>query len=83
MHDPKFHANWQSLKPLVQKRWPALRPAEIDDVRGDIEELAWFIQVRYGLSKATADIEIEGWLDSLEKVEGDRRHAGTKAEGER
>jgi hypothetical protein len=76
MHDAHFEANWPLYKRFVAERWPRLQRQEIERVSGDFEELAWLIQLNYGLSKPAADIEVRGWMARVDAGAQDNARPG-------
>lgn len=66
MYDSHFAAHWPFYRQHVAARWPRICAADIDRVAGDFEELAWLVQLHYGLSKDAADIELNGWMMAMD-----------------
>lgn len=66
MHDRHFETQWPFYRRHVAARWPRISAAEIDRVNADFEELAWLVQLHYGLSKDAADIELNGWMLAMD-----------------
>ncbi len=57
----RIQADWQHYKMLVCQRWAKITEADLDIIAGRGELLAAHIQQTYGISKNTAQMQLESW----------------------
>ena len=53
---------WHELRGQVQHQWAKLTEDDFTRLSGKTEELAGVLQLRYGCSRAQAEMEINNWL---------------------
>ena len=54
--------NWEQMKGKVQSKWGELTGDEIDEAKGDRQQLAGLIQERYGVAKNDAERQIDEFI---------------------
>jgi len=66
MNKDIFAGNWKQFKGKAQQFWGKLTDDEIEQVHGQVEELAGLLQKRYGYRKDEAEREIDRFLAEQE-----------------
>jgi len=62
MNRDTFKGMWTELKGSVRKQWGKLTDDDVDQVRGDFEQLLGRIQQRYGRTREEVSNEVDRWL---------------------
>lgn len=62
-----LEGKWHELKGQVKQQWGKLTDDDLTQLNGKTEELAGVLQQRYGYAKAQAEMEINSWLQKLDK----------------
>ncbi len=65
MKKEEFKTHWPVLKPEVQKKWPKLTEAEIENIDGNLTLLVTTLQSNYFFVQEQAEQEIKNLYDSL------------------
>lgn len=65
MNWDQIEGKWTEYKGKARQSWGALTDDDVEQVNGNMEELAGKIQYRYGKSKEEAEREVKEWADSL------------------
>ena len=58
-------ANWQHYKSLAQLRWTKLTWQEVDRIAGRREALVAHLSSLYGISRDSAQMQLESWQGRL------------------
>ncbi|HLZ59602.1 MAG TPA: CsbD family protein [Ktedonosporobacter sp.] len=58
----RIQGNWKQLVGGVHHEWGKLTSNDIEQIKGDVEMLAGKIENLYGVTKAEAKKQIEGWV---------------------
>ena len=53
--------NWKHYKSSVRQRWGRITEAELDLIAGGRAQLAAHIQKLYGISRDSAQMQLESW----------------------
>ena len=61
----RIHANWQHFKTLAWARWGRISAEQFDLIAGQREQLAGHIHLVYGISRKTAQMQLESWQGML------------------
>lgn len=62
MNRDTLKGQWMQVKGKVRQQWGKLTDDEIDEMRGNAEQLIGKIQERYGRSREQAEQEVNRWL---------------------
>jgi uncharacterized protein YjbJ (UPF0337 family) len=62
----EMKGNWRQLKGRARETWGRLTDDDLDQIAGRRQVLIGRIQERYGKDLATAEEEVDTWLDRLE-----------------
>lgn len=54
--------NWKQLKGRAKEKWGELTDDEVDQVKGESEQLVGLLQEKYGYSKQKAENEMNEFL---------------------
>ncbi len=63
MNWDRIAGNWKQFKGMVRERWGELTDDELEEVKGNKEQLIGKLQARYGLTKDEATKEFHEWAD--------------------
>lgn len=70
-HQPQeAGARWNELRSLVKQRWSQLTDDDLQQVRGDFEQLCDMIQQRTGQSRQSIEVELQQLVDREPESEG-------------
>jgi hypothetical protein len=58
---------WPQYRILARRRWRMLSDSQLDSICGLRELLAQNLQVSYGLSRETAERDIESWTSTFDE----------------
>lgn len=61
----KIAGNWQQFSGEVRRRWGLLTDHDLDEIRGDRDNLISKLQERYGYAFEDANHKVEEWENSL------------------
>jgi uncharacterized protein YjbJ (UPF0337 family) len=61
----KVEGQWVQYRRLVKRRWCELSEAELDEINGRRELLVCHLQKSYGVTRDTAELQIEGWCTTF------------------
>jgi len=71
----EIEVHWLEYRPLAKRRWLALSDQQLDAINGRRELLSQTLQTRYGVSRDTAELEIDTWCTTFDDEEREsRRH---------
>ena len=62
MNNDTLKGQWVELKGKVREQWGKLTHDDVEQVRGEAEQLAGRIQERYGVARDEAHRQINNWL---------------------
>lgn len=62
-------ANWSHYKNMAKARWTRITAEELDAIGGRREQLANCIHEIYGISKGTAQMQLESWQGTLKHAD--------------
>lgn len=65
MNWDKIEGKWTEFKGAAREKWGDLTDDELDQVKGNREQLAGKVQQKYGKTKDQAEKEVDDWLASL------------------
>ena len=65
----RVEANWAHYKGLARERWNRITADELDAIGGRREQLAHRIHEIYGISKGTAQMQLESWQGALKHID--------------
>lgn len=57
-----FEGNWSEQRAMAKLQWDRLSYAELEQTRGNLEELADLIQDRYGVDQEEAIAQVEDFF---------------------
>ena len=57
----KAKGNWKQFKGRARQKWGKLTDDQLDQVRGNREELAGLVQESYGLQRDEAERQVDDW----------------------
>jgi uncharacterized protein YjbJ (UPF0337 family) len=60
-----LRGQWTQLKGLIRQQWGKLTDDELDQIRGDREQLIGKLQERYGRSREQTEQEVERWFQQV------------------
>ena len=55
--------NWKEFTGKVREQWGELTDDDVEQVKGDRDQLAGKIQARYGVTKEEAHNQVDEWAD--------------------
>lgn len=61
MNKHEIEGNWNIIKGKVKEQWGELTDDDVDQIEGEMDQLAGAIQKRYGRSLDEARKEINSW----------------------
>ncbi|HWO08202.1 MAG TPA: CsbD family protein [Polyangiaceae bacterium] len=64
MNTDVFQGRWQQLKGKARVKWGKLTNDDIDQIRGERDQLVGKLRERYGLERDRAEREVDDWLSS-------------------
>lgn len=62
-------AGWAHYKNMARARWTRMTTDELDAIGGRREQLARRIHEIYGISRGTAQMQLESWQGALKQVD--------------
>lgn len=67
MYRNQLNVEWDQFKEEVKMRWDALNDEDLDAIENDVQQLADYVEKRYGVSKSEAEKEVaefnKGWVN--------------------
>ena len=60
-----IEGNWKRFSGLVREQWGKLTADELDEIKGNRDQLVGRIQERYGVAKDEAERQVKDWENSL------------------
>lgn len=54
---------WMQLKGSIKERWGELTDDEVDEVRGETQQLIGLLQEKYGYAKEKAEAEVAEFME--------------------
>ncbi|NVO16934.1 MAG: CsbD family protein [Rhodoplanes sp.] len=66
MNWDQIAGNWKQFTGKARQQWGKLTDDDLEVAKGQRDELAGKIQVRYGITKEEANRQIDAWLKSLD-----------------
>jgi uncharacterized protein YjbJ (UPF0337 family) len=63
----EIKGNWKQMKGRAKEKWGELTDDDLDQIDGRRQVLIGRIQERYGKDLATAEEEVEAWLDAEDR----------------
>lgn len=70
MNRQQMKGHWRQLKGRARETWGRLTDDDLEQIEGRRQVLVGRIQERYGRDLATAEREVDLWLDRMEAPEG-------------
>lgn len=67
MNAHEIEGNWKQIKGHVQEQWGRLTDDDVDRIEGRRQALIGRIQERYGKDLATAEKEVDAWMEALDE----------------
>lgn len=61
MNWDRIEGNWDQLKGAARERWGDLTDNDLQQAKGQREQLAGRIQERYGIAKDEAERQLDEW----------------------
>jgi uncharacterized protein YjbJ (UPF0337 family) len=55
MNNDRVEGNWKQVKGKIKEQWGKLTGDEIDQLEGRSDQLAGFLQERYGIARGEAE----------------------------
>lgn len=65
MNWDQIKGNWTEFKGKAREKWGELTDDELQEARGERDQLVGLIQEKYGKAKAEAEKEVEEWQARL------------------
>ena len=65
MNKDTVQGNWTQLKGKIKTKWAKLTDNDIDELKGDMEQLSGKLQKTYGYAKEKAEKEFKEFKASL------------------
>ena len=65
MNWDQIEGNWKQLKGKALENWGELTNDELDQARGERDQLVGLIQEKYGKARAEAEQEVDEWTARL------------------
>ncbi|MBE9639362.1 CsbD family protein [Salipiger mangrovisoli] len=65
MNWDQIEGNWKEFKGKVREQWGELTDDEVQQAKGDREQLAGLIQKKYGVAKEEAEKQVDSWQRGL------------------
>jgi uncharacterized protein YjbJ (UPF0337 family) len=63
MNKDIFAGKWKELKGKTRQRWAELSDDDVENVKGQFEELSGLLQQRYGYKKERAEKDIDDFMN--------------------
>jgi len=70
MNKEIINGNWNIFKGKLKEKWGEISDDDIEACKGNILQIAGRLQKIYGYSKKSAESELNGFIDSIEKSVG-------------
>jgi uncharacterized protein YjbJ (UPF0337 family) len=64
MHSDTFSGRWDQLRRDVQREWSRLTDEDLDQIKGNMDELVSLLQEKYDYTRDEAQHEVTRFLDS-------------------
>jgi len=64
MNKDTMQGNWKQLKGKARQQWGRLTDDDVEQVKGQREELAGKLQERYGIARDEAERQIDDFIAS-------------------
>lgn len=58
MNNDRVEGNWKQIKGKIREQWGKLTGDEIDQLQGRSDQLAGFLQERYGVARDEAERQV-------------------------
>ena len=71
MNSKNIESNWAELKGKILSKWSKFNDAELESVKGDLNQLAAKIQKTYGIAKDQADRQLDEFKTTVRTLIGD------------
>ncbi|MCA0993955.1 CsbD family protein [Alloyangia pacifica] len=65
MNWDQIEGNWTEFKGKARAQWGELTDDEVQQAKGDREQLAGLIQKKYGIAKEEAEKQVSEWQNNL------------------
>lgn len=65
MNWDQIEGKWEQVKGSARENWGKLTDDELQEAKGNREQLVGLIQERYGKARAEAEREVENWQKRL------------------
>ncbi|WP_353475334.1 CsbD family protein [Salipiger sp. H15] len=65
MNWDQIEGNWKQFKGKVREQWGDLTDDEVQEAKGNREQLAGLIQKKYGVAKEEAEKQVDTWQRGL------------------
>jgi uncharacterized protein YjbJ (UPF0337 family) len=65
MNTAMLEGNWKEIKGKIKSQWAKFTDDDVDELKGDLDQLAGKIQKIYGHTKEQAEIEFNSFRKSL------------------
>lgn len=65
MNWDQIKGNWSQIKGKALEQWGELTGDELDQARGERDQLVGLVQEKYGKAKAEAEKEVDEWLERM------------------
>lgn len=65
MNWDQIQGKWTELKGQAREHWGELTDDELQEARGDREQLIGLVQQKYGKARAEAEKEVDRWQASM------------------
>ena len=65
MNWDQIEGNWNQMKGKARAKWGELTDNEVQEAKGDREELIGKIQEKYGIARDEAEKQVSEWQNSL------------------
>lgn len=68
MNWDEIKGQWMQLKGSAREKWGELTDNELQEARGDREQLVGLVQEKYGKARSEAEAEVDAWQAKLKNA---------------
>ena len=65
MNEDRIKGNWKQFTGKAREQWGDLTDDEVQQAKGNREQLAGVIQKKYGIAKEEAERQVDDWQRTL------------------
>lgn len=65
MNRDQIEGGWKQLKGKAREKWGELTDDELEQAKGQREQLVGLVQKRYGDTKEAAEKQVDDWMKGL------------------